>query len=88
MVFFLVFFFQFIVTLIQALGPNDGGHCGFIMALSQFDGTTGGIFAGIFLLFIASGFALAAAANIIMLGKVSYALSCLDNQKLILKSLV
>uniref|UniRef100_A0A336MHN8 Secretory carrier-associated membrane protein n=1 Tax=Culicoides sonorensis TaxID=179676 RepID=A0A336MHN8_CULSO len=70
MVFFLVFFFQFIVTLIQALGPNDGGHCGFIMALSQFDGTAGGIFAGIFLLLIASGFALAAAANIIMLGKV------------------
>lgn len=71
MVFFLVFFFQFIVTLIQALGPNDGGHCGFIMALSQFDGTAGGIFAGIFLLIIASGFACAAAANIIMLGKVS-----------------
>lgn len=70
MVFFFVFFFQLIFTVVQTIGVPNGGFCGFIMALYQFDHTVGGIFAGILLLIIAAGFATAAAANLLMLTKV------------------
>jgi secretory carrier-associated membrane protein len=70
MVFFFVFFFQTIVTIFQAIGIPGGGSCGFIIALEQFNGSTGGILAGIFLLFIAVGFAICAAGNAMMLTKV------------------
>jgi secretory carrier-associated membrane protein len=70
MVFFFIFFFQTLFTIFQAIGILGGGFCGFIMAIDQFNGSTGGILAGIFLLFIATGFAVCAAGNAMMLTKV------------------
>ncbi|CAB0019374.1 unnamed protein product [Nesidiocoris tenuis] len=70
MVFFFLFFFQFIITTIQAMGFKDGGSCGIIIALSSFDGTVGGIITGIISMMIAIGFVTAAFLDIIMLSKV------------------
>jgi len=70
MVFFFVFFFQMVMTVVQTIGLPSGGFCGFIIALMQFNGTVGGVFAGIFLLIIAGSFAAAAAANLLMLSKI------------------
>ncbi|GAB0099770.1 Secretory carrier-associated membrane protein [Sergentomyia squamirostris] len=70
MVFFFVFFFQMVVTIIQTIGIPGMGTCGFIVALSQFDKSVGGIFLGIFLLLIAIGFGTCAAGDVMMLTKI------------------
>uniref|UniRef100_A0A1B0C8D0 Secretory carrier-associated membrane protein n=2 Tax=Lutzomyia longipalpis TaxID=7200 RepID=A0A1B0C8D0_LUTLO len=70
MVFFFVFFFQMVITIIQTIGIPGMGTCGFIMALSQFDSSVGGIFVGLFLLLIAIGFGTCAAGDVMMLTKI------------------
>lgn len=70
MVFFFVFFFQLIVTAIQAIGIPGFGTCGIIMAITMFDKTPSGIFSGILLLFIALGFILAACGDLLLLTKI------------------
>lgn len=58
------------VTIIQTVGIPGTGTCGFIMAIKQFDGTGGGIFIGLLLLIIAIGYAMCAAADVMMITKV------------------
>lgn len=70
MVFFFVFFFQMIMLIIQTIGIKDSGYCGFITAISQFDGTPSGIVVGLFLLVIAISFAACTAGNLMLLTKV------------------
>lgn len=70
MVFFFIFFFQFIVTTIQAIGLPGGGSCGMILAISTFDGTSGGVVVGVLTLLIALGFVTAATADILLIAKV------------------
>lgn len=71
MVFFFVYFFQTIFSVFQAIGLPKSGYCGFIVAISQFDSTATGIIVGLLLLVIAFCFAVTAAANIMMITKVS-----------------
>lgn len=70
MVFFFVFFFQAIVLVFQTLGVEKSGYCGFITAISQFDGTPSGIVVGLFLLVIAISLAACTAGNVLLLTKV------------------
>ncbi|KAF7408445.1 secretory carrier-associated membrane protein 5B [Vespula maculifrons] len=70
MVFFFVFFFQLVVTSIQAIGIPGSGTCGIITAISAFNSTAAGIFVGILLLFVAIGFILAAGGDLLLLTKI------------------
>lgn len=70
MVFFFVFFFQTVVTVIQTIGIPGSGTCGFIIAISQFDKTVGGTFIAILVLLIAISYGSCAAGNIMMLSKI------------------
>lgn len=70
MVFFFIFFFQMIILVVQTVGIYGSGYCGFITALSQFDGTPSGIIMGLFLLCIAISFAICTAGNVMLLTKV------------------
>ncbi|XP_068159488.1 secretory carrier-associated membrane protein 1 [Drosophila tropicalis] len=70
MVFFFVYFFQTVYTVIQAIGFNDWGYCGFIKAISQFDAEPAGIIVGLLLLIVAFCFATVAAANVLMITKI------------------
>ncbi|KAG7206656.1 hypothetical protein KM043_000332 [Ampulex compressa] len=70
MVFFFVFFFQLIVTGIQAIGIPGSGTCGIIMAITMFNSTAKGIFVGLVLLFIAICFILAAGGDLLLLTKI------------------
>uniref|UniRef100_A0A1B6M4M8 Secretory carrier-associated membrane protein n=2 Tax=Graphocephala atropunctata TaxID=36148 RepID=A0A1B6M4M8_9HEMI len=70
MVFFFIFFFQFIITIFQALGMSGAGTCGLATALGTFDGTPSGTIIGIFLLLIAGGFCCAAFIDFLLLAKV------------------
>lgn len=70
MVFFFVYFFQAIYTVVQAIGFQQYGYCGFITAIAQFNGTGGGIVVGLLLLIVAFCFALTAAAHALMLTKI------------------
>jgi hypothetical protein len=71
MLFFFVFAFQFMVTVIQAIGLNGSGTVGFITAMSQFNSTVVGWFVGIFCLSVAVAYSLCAAGNAVMIAKVS-----------------
>ena len=70
MVFFFVFFFQLIVTAIQAIGIPGSGTCGIIVAISMFDSTAKGVFVGLLLLIIAVGFVIAACGDLLLLTKI------------------
>ncbi|XP_031825446.1 secretory carrier membrane protein [Nomia melanderi] len=70
MVFFFVFFFQLIVTAIQAIGIPGAGTCGIITAIRMFDSSASGIFVGLLLLFVALCFAAAAAGDLLLLTKI------------------
>ncbi|XP_063216341.1 secretory carrier-associated membrane protein 1 [Bacillus rossius redtenbacheri] len=70
MVFFFVFFFQFMVAVIQTIGIPGSGTCGFLVAIETFDSTAGGITVGVILLLIALGFGSAAAMDILLLSKI------------------
>lgn len=70
MVFFFIFFFQFVVTTIQAIGIPSSGTIGIITALNTFGNTAGEIISGIIALLIALGFAFAAAADLFLITKI------------------
>ncbi|CAB3363441.1 Hypothetical predicted protein [Cloeon dipterum] len=73
MVFFFMYFFQFLITMSHTIGFTSGGACGFIMAISVFnDGGTGAghIIVGILVLIIALCFGAAACMDILLLTKV------------------
>ncbi|KAJ6636572.1 Secretory carrier-associated membrane protein 1, partial [Pseudolycoriella hygida] len=70
MVFFFIFFFQMILLVIQTIGIPKSGYCGFITAISQFDGSARGIIVGLLLLIIAISFASATAGNVMLLTKI------------------
>ncbi|CAG9855500.1 unnamed protein product [Phyllotreta striolata] len=70
MVFFFIFFFQFVVTTLQMIGIPGAGTIGIITALSTFNHTTWEIIKGIIALIIAIGFGLAAAADLFLLSKI------------------
>ena len=70
MVFFFVFFFQLIVTGIQAIGIPGAGTCGIISAIKTLDSTAKGIFVGLLMLFIAICFILAAVGDLLLLTKI------------------
>ncbi|XP_015190402.1 PREDICTED: secretory carrier-associated membrane protein 5 [Polistes dominula] len=70
MVFFFVFFFQLIVTSIQAIGIPGSGTCGLITAITAFNSSAAGIFVGILLLLIAFCFIIAAGGDLLLLTKI------------------
>ncbi|KAL1401065.1 hypothetical protein pipiens_001991 [Culex pipiens pipiens] len=70
MMFFFIFFFQTLVTIVQTIGFPGSGTCGIIMAITQFGGGGIGILVGIFVLAIAFGYGACAAGNIFMLSKI------------------
>ncbi|XP_034939723.1 secretory carrier-associated membrane protein 5A [Chelonus insularis] len=70
MAFFFVFFFQLVVTSIQAIGIPGAGTCGILTAISSFDGTGPGTFVGILVLLIAVCYGIAVAGDILLLTKI------------------
>lgn len=72
MVFFLIFFFQFLMLILQSIGIHGSGYCGFLTAISQFDGTLSGIFTGILALAVATSFAICAVGSFLLLTKVIF----------------
>lgn len=70
MVFFFIFFFQFVMTTIQAIGIPGSGTVGIIKALSTFQNTAWSIVSGVIALLIAFGFAAAAAADLFLISKI------------------
>ncbi|XP_065166319.1 secretory carrier-associated membrane protein 1 isoform X2 [Atheta coriaria] len=70
MVFFFVFFFQFVITTIQTIGIPGSGTIGIITALEQFDNEVKGILRGLFALAVAIGFGCAAAADLFLISKI------------------
>ncbi|CAH1103083.1 unnamed protein product [Psylliodes chrysocephalus] len=72
MVFFFIFFFQFVISTIQTIGIPGSGTVGIITALSTFQSTTWSIVSGIIALFIAVGFGLAAAADLFLISKIHH----------------
>ncbi|XP_065199912.1 secretory carrier-associated membrane protein 1 [Planococcus citri] len=70
MVFFFIFFFQMVLSLMQGLGFS-GGYCGLLKAFPLLDGgTTKRVLVGIIILCIALGFLAAAAADLYLISKI------------------
>jgi len=67
MLFFFVFAVQSVASVIQAIGFSSLGTCGFINSIGEFSGNVG---AAIVMLFVAIGFAAAAAADILLIIRV------------------
>lgn len=74
MVFFFIFFFQFIVTIIQAIGLPSSGTIGIITAINKFkeSNSATGILTATFELLIAVGFSCAAAADLSFISKIHH----------------
>lgn len=70
MVFFFIFFFQFVVTTIHAIGIPGAGTIGIFSAIGVFSSSAWSIFCGIIALIVAFGFAFAAAADLFMITKI------------------
>jgi len=73
MVFFFIFFCQFIYSCLMALGIYGTGGCGLILAIVTFqnkDATGGDYFVGFIVLLAAIGFIVAALADFFMLTKI------------------
>lgn len=58
------------MLVLQAVGVNGSGYCGFMTAISLFDSSVKGTFLGILALAIAGSFATCAAASFLLLTKV------------------
>lgn len=71
MIFFLIFFVQFIVLVFQAIGVHGSGYCGFITAIDQFDGSVSGFLFGLLTLAVAISFAACAGGSFLLLTKVN-----------------
>lgn len=72
MVFFFVFFFQLVVTVIQAIGIPGSGTCGIFTAIATFNGVSSAadVFVGILLLIVAIGYMIAATGDLLLLTKI------------------
>ncbi|KAF7270209.1 secretory carrier membrane protein [Rhynchophorus ferrugineus] len=70
MVFFFIFFFQFVITVVHAIGITGSGTIGIFTAIGVFDGTAWKTFCGIIALLIAFGFISAATADLFMITKI------------------
>ncbi|CAH0562236.1 unnamed protein product [Brassicogethes aeneus] len=70
MVFFFIFFFQFVITTFQAVGIPGSGTIGIFTAIGTFDNTAWSIFVGIIAIIIALGFVFAAAADLFLISKI------------------
>jgi len=73
MIFFFIFFSQFIFSCLMALGITRTGGCGLIVAIVTFqnkDATGGDYFVGFVVLLAALGFIVAAVADFFMLTKI------------------
>lgn len=70
MVFFLIFFFQFILLIYQTVGVNGSGYCGFVTAINEFDGTFSGIIFGLLTIIVAFSFAACTTGSFLLLTKV------------------
>lgn len=71
MIFFLIFFFQFLMLIYQTIGLHGSGYCGFLTAISQYDNTFWGVLLGLLATAVASSFAVCAAGNFFLLTQVS-----------------
>ncbi|XP_049871685.1 secretory carrier-associated membrane protein 1 isoform X2 [Pectinophora gossypiella] len=67
MVFFFIFLFQIIITIMQSIGVPDGGFCGLLTAIKTFNTS---IAAGVITLLVAIGFIIAAVADVLLMAKV------------------
>ncbi|XP_046399882.1 secretory carrier-associated membrane protein 1 [Ischnura elegans] len=70
MVFFFVFFFQFLASTIQSIGIIGSGNCGLLVAIKCFDSTPGGVVVGILVLIVSLGFGSAAVMDLLLLSKI------------------
>ena len=70
MIFFFVFFGQFLVSVLYALGIGSMGSAGIITGLEQFGGSGGQIVVGVLMLLNGIGFGVAAAADFYLLVKI------------------
>ena len=70
MIFFFVFFGQFLVSILYALGIGSMGSAGIITGIEQFSGSGGQIAVGVLMLLNGIGFGTAAAADFFMLVKI------------------
>ncbi|XP_011309634.1 secretory carrier-associated membrane protein 5 isoform X1 [Fopius arisanus] len=70
MVFFFIFFFQLIVTGIQAIGIPGAGTCGIIKAIDSFGSSAKDTFVGILILLIAICYCIAVAGDLLLLSKI------------------
>jgi len=72
MVFFFVFFFQFLVTVMSVLGIGNTGSCGLILGIKEISGGESGgrIFVGVLMLLVTLGFGIAALADFFLLVRV------------------
>ncbi|CAF4825687.1 unnamed protein product [Pieris macdunnoughi] len=67
MVFFFIFLFQIIITVVQSIGIENGGSCGLIMCLETFGKNVG---VGIVTLIVTIGFITCVVADILLMTKV------------------
>jgi len=69
MVFFFVFFFQFLIATVYALGIGGMGSCGFILGIAKISGGDGGFikFVGVLMLVTGVGFAVCAMGDFYLL---------------------
>lgn len=67
MVFFFIFLFQIIITVVQAIGFSGGGSCGLITSIETFKASVG---AGIVTLIVTIGFVTAVVADVMLITKV------------------
>ncbi|KAL1492599.1 hypothetical protein ABEB36_010838 [Hypothenemus hampei] len=70
MVFFFIFFFQFVVTTIHAIGIPGSGTIGIFTAVGIFGTTAWSIVCGLIAVMVALGFVFAAAADLFMISKI------------------
>ncbi|XP_073960644.1 secretory carrier membrane protein [Choristoneura fumiferana] len=67
MVFFFIFLFQIIITVVQSIGFSGGGSCGLITSIAIFQTNVG---VGIITILITIGFIVAVVADIMLMAKV------------------
>ncbi|XP_045775813.1 secretory carrier-associated membrane protein 1 isoform X2 [Maniola jurtina] len=67
MVFFFIFLFQMIITLVQSIGFSGGGSCGLITSIAAFRENVG---AGIVTLLVTIGFITSLVADVMLMTKV------------------
>jgi len=72
MVFFFVFFFQFMMSCLNFIGIGNTGSCGLILGISEISSAKSGgvIFVGVLMLITALGFGVAALADFFLLVRV------------------